>query len=166
MNQLAASALVAKIQAVWADRPWSQTKVDQWADALEAIDERAGDATLSRLRISRDRCPTIAEFITAARPATAPRDGHPMSCLCGGAGWMTVTQHDDHSSWEAFTRCPDGPPTSFIESPQDYDPAAGAAAWETFHAFGLTADDPPDVQAAAFEAAGVAYRNAARTGLF
>jgi hypothetical protein len=164
VNQLAASSLVAKIQAVWADRPWSQTKADQWADALEAIDERAGEATLRRLRISRDRCPTIAEFLTDARPATAPRDGHSLSCLCGGAGWMSVEQHDDHSTWEAFTRCPDGPPTLFIEPSAEFDPVASDAAHQTFQTLAATAESRRDL-VEALHAAAAAYSNASRRTL-
>lgn len=164
MTPLAATSLVAKIQAVWADRPWSQTKVDQWVDAFEDIDERAGEASLKRLRISRDRCPTIAEFLTDARPVTAPREGHSLSCLCGGSGFVTVNQHDDLGSWEAFARCPDGPPTMFIEPSEDYDPVAGAEAFATFNAFAAGAETRTDLVNACFAAA-AAYANAARKTL-
>lgn len=164
MNRQAAVDVVARVQAVWPER-WTPGRVEQWIDVIEELDARAADVALLRMRSSCDKCPSIAEFVTTARPATAPRsDGHPLSCMCGGSGFVTVTQRDDRSVWEAFARCPDGPPTLFIDPSADYDPVAGAEAFATFDAFAAGAETRADLVNACYAAA-AAYANAARKTL-
>lgn len=164
MNRSAAVAVVARVQAVWPER-WTPGRVEQWIDVIEELDERTADVALVRMRSSYDKCPSIAEFLATARPAATPRrEGHSLSCMCGGAGFVTVTQRDDHSTWEAFTRCPDGPPTMFIEPSEEYDPVAGAEAFATFDAFAATAETRADLVNAC-AAAAAAYNNATRKTL-
>jgi hypothetical protein len=164
VNRPEAVDLVARVQGVWPEK-WTPGRVEQWIDAIEELNERAADVALVRMRSSYEKCPSIAEFIATARPASQPRrDGHSLSCMCGGSGFVTVTQHDDRSSWEAFTRCPDGPPTMFIEPSDTYDPVAGEAAYATFDALAATAKSREELAAACFAAA-AAYANTARRTL-
>lgn len=92
MKQIAAFAQVAKIQAVWADKPWSQTKVDQWTDALAALAEHDALAALAVLRASRERCPTIAEFVAATRLQANPiQQSDPFNKLAGDEAAATFS---------------------------------------------------------------------------
>lgn len=165
MNRLAASALTVKIQAVWPDRPWSQARIEQWTEVLEQLDERAADIALVSVRSTHEKCPAISEFLNIARPQNAHRrDSHSLSCICGGSGWMSVPQTNGIDTWEAWARCPNGPHTSFVEPDKEYDPVAGAAAFETFDALAATAETRADLANACFAAA-AAYSNAERKTL-
>lgn len=164
MNRTAAVDTIAAIQGIWPDR-WSPARTEQWIDAVETCEERAAETTLIQLRSSHEKCPSIAEFLTIARPkSTFRRSSHSLSCMCAGVGWLEVEQHDDLGSWLAWSRCPNGPPTEFTEPPEEYDPVAGAAAYETFNALSATAETRADLANACFAAA-AAYSNAERKHL-
>lgn len=164
MNRDAAIDVIAKMQAIWPDR-WSPTRTDQWIEAIETCEERIAEATVVRFRESHDKCPSISEFLTVTRPFRAPRrEGHSISCMCGGPGWVLVEQHDERSSWEAWARCPNGPATVFVEPTEPYDPVAGAAAYETHDALAAGAETRADLANACFAAA-AAYANAERKTL-
>lgn len=164
MNRTVAIDVLAKVQGVWADR-WSPTRTDQWIEVLETCEERNADAALISFRSSHEKCPSIAEFLTIARPAHLPRrNGHSLSCMCAGVGWLEIEQHDDLVAWFAWSRCPNGPSTVFVEPPDNYDPVAGAAAFETNAAFAATAETRADLANACLAAA-AAYANAERKTL-
>lgn len=164
MNRTAAVDFLACVQGVWPDR-WTQPRTEQWIEVVETCDERNAETALIALRSSHEKCPSIAEFLTVARPAHAPRrDGHSLSCICAGSGWILVTQTNGTRTWDAFDRCPHGPPTSFIEPSDNYDEVAGAAAFATFNALAATAKTRGDLANACFAAA-AAYANAERTQL-
>ena len=59
---------------------------------------------------------TVADIAGLLSPSTKQRTGnHPPSCMCEGRGWIEVEQHDDHGSWAAWDRCPNGPRSGFVE---------------------------------------------------
>lgn len=164
MNRDTAIDVVTKLQAIWTER-WSPTRTDQWIEAVETCDERAAETTLIQLRSSHEKCPSIAEFLTIARPhSTYRRSSHSLSCMCAGVGWLEIEQHDELGSWTAWSRCPNGPATVFAEPPDEYDPVAGAAAFETFNALAATAETRADLANACFAAA-AAYSNTERKQL-
>lgn len=164
MNRTTAVDTIAAIQGIWPDR-WTPARTEQWIEAVETCDERAANSTLIQLRSSHEKCPSIAEFLMIARPKSSPRrDGHSLQCMCGGSGWILVEQHDGIKSWEAFDRCPNGPPTSFVEPDDNYDPVAGEAAFATHAALAATAETRADLANACFAAA-AAYANAERKTL-
>ena len=161
MTHSEALQLADKISRTWR----GHITLDIWTETIEPLDYTRAEQAWRELRDSEDRQPSVAQF--RARYATFEkqiRDGHALSCMCGGSGFVTVTQRDDQSTWEAFARCPDGPPTLFIEPSKDYDPVAGAEAFATFNAFAATAETRADL-ANACAAAAAAYANACRRTL-
>lgn len=156
--------LVDRILDTWPDMRISETV---WESTLTRLDLAPAIVAYERLRDTSTKPPTIAEFHNAYNQLRKPvghRAGHSLSCLCAGAGWVAVTQHDDHSTWDVFTRCPDGPPSAFVEPSPEFDPVAGAAAHATFNALAAHAETRHDLADACIAAA-AAYANTTRTQL-
>lgn len=165
MIRAAAVDLMSKIQGVWPER-WPNARVEQWLDALESCEETPALSTFLSLRSSAEKCPSIAEFLASARPASRlQRGAHSFHCMCSGVGWLEVEQHDELGVWWAWVRCSSGPPTGFApDGPDLYDPVAGEAAYATHAALIATAETRSDHAEACFAAA-AAYQNAERKTL-
>lgn len=137
--------------------------LDVWAEVLQELHYGRAEAALCKLRDTTEHMPSISTFRAAYRAELGTvREGHSVQCLCGGSGWILITETDNHGSWEAWAHCPKGPHTSFVEPDEPYDAVAGAAAYETYQALAATAVTRSDLAEACFAAA-AAYRNAARS---
>jgi len=126
--------------------PWSYTEV--LVAMIEAV------RTESKVTVAH-----VVKHLPPPPPSPGPtRDAHSIACICGGRGWIETEQHDQHSTWMAWARCPNGPATGFVQIEDDYDDEAGAAAHATFKALAATAETKADIANACFAAA-AAYRN-------
>lgn len=165
MNRDDALELVARLQAIWPDR-WTAGRADQWVDVMVGCDLEAATAAVVRFRGTHEKLPAISEFVGVVRPYSPPRrDGHGIGCMCGGSGWLEVVQHsEDGRTWDAWARCPKGPPTAFVEPSELWDQYAGAAAHETHSVLAARAGTRAALAEACFAAA-AAYRNAQRVTL-
>jgi hypothetical protein len=94
MEPTAALALVNRIETVWPEPRWSQLRNNQWAEALADIDEGAAGTAFARLRATATRCPSIAEFIAAARSLnTNDRSTRDPDCEhCDNTGWEEMPE--------------------------------------------------------------------------
>ena len=152
--------MLLKTRSALTSQPYSDDVVDVWHHALQ---QYAYTEVLAAMIEAARNEPKIAVAHVVKHlpppPATGPtRDAHSIACMCGGRGWIEVEQHDQHSTWMAWARCPNGPPTGFVEIEDDYDPEAGAEAHATFKALAATAETKADIANACFAAA-AAYRN-------
>lgn len=97
MDPIAALALTNRIESVWAgDQRWSRIRTDQWAEALQAIDEGVAGTAFARLRASSPKCPSIADFLSACRHLdTNDRSTREPDCdHCGNTGWEPMPDID------------------------------------------------------------------------
>jgi len=133
--------------------------VQTWNEALKSwtTDQVRLAIVAASLAHQRVTVAHVVELLPEHKP-NRPSNRHSRQCLCGGTGWVTVIERNDHEAWEAWARCPDGPPTGFVESDDGYDAEAGAAAHATFNALSATAKSRNDLANACFAAA-AAYRN-------
>jgi hypothetical protein len=94
---------------------YNDDTIDVWHEALAGWTYSEVRNALVRASRQHSRV-TIASVVEHLRPLPANTpEGHARSCICQGRGFIEVEQRDDHHSWWAWARCPNGPPTGFIE---------------------------------------------------
>jgi len=137
---------------------YDDSTIDAWNEAFDAWAASQVHAAVIAAALTHQSVNVAHVVENLPRTTTSKRDSHSVHCVCGGSGWLLVTQHDEHHTWKAWSRCPDGPSTSFIVHDDDYDPTAGAAAHATYQALAAKAETRADLANACFAAA-AAYRN-------
>ena len=96
---------------------YTDETITAWSQALAPWQYEDCHKALIEASRGTDRV-FVAQIVKhlAPPPPTGPtRDAHSIACMCGGRGWLEVEQHDDNGTWMAWARCPNGPPTGFIE---------------------------------------------------
>lgn len=109
------TATILKARSSLTSQPYGPDVVDIWHEALKGWTYT--EVRNALIRAGRDH-PRISIAHVVERLAPLPSntpEGHPRSCICAGRGFIEIEQRDARHSWWAWARCPDGPPTGFIE---------------------------------------------------
>lgn len=115
MNQTEAGELL-RARRELTGGTYNDETVTAWQRVLADLDydacrEALFDAARNEKRI------TVAHIVERLprRPTTGDERNHSRSCICAGRGWLETEAHDDRHTWTVWARCPNGPPTGFIE---------------------------------------------------
>lgn len=121
MKRIEAGELL-KARRALTSATFNDETVTAWHEALASYDyetcrQALYDAARTSQRVTVAHVAALAHKVAPRppRPRTGDEANHSRSCICAGRGWLETENHDDRHTWTVWTRCPNGPPTAFIE---------------------------------------------------
>jgi hypothetical protein len=114
MNQTETAELLRTRRGLTGET-YNDDTVAAWRDALDGQDYEACRTAVINSSKTEKRI-TVAHVVAQLPRHERPNDrNHSVACICSGRGWIEVDQSDGRTVWTAWARCPNGPPTAFVE---------------------------------------------------